>query len=442
MKPFIVVQGPVATRSGYGNHTRDLVTSLIKANKYDIKIISLPWGSCPMDALKSDNTEHVEIIKCIASQHINRQPDVFIQISVPNEFQAHGKYNIGVTAGIETTQVSHEWIEGCNRMDMNIVTSEHSKDGFINSVYDKVNDKTKEKEGELRLTKPIDVLFEGLDLNVYNKTTKIHDTVLTELSTIKEDFCYLFTGHWLKGAIGQDRKDTGMMIKTFCEAFKNKQAKNRPGLVLKTSSATFSIIDRDEITKKIQQITAPYGNKAPNIYLLHGDLSDAEMNSLYNHDKIKSMISFTKGEGFGRPLLEFGITGKPIIASNWSGHIDFLHKDHCTLLPGELTQVHRSAADKFILESSKWFTVDYGYAVRVLQDCVSNYKQYLTRSRKQPHYIKSNFTLDQMADKFCKLVDDGLQSVPQQVSLKLPKLKKVESNTTKVKLPKLKKVDA
>jgi len=438
IRPFIVVQGPVATRSGYGNHTRDLVTALIKADKYEIQIISLPWGSCPTNALLPENPEHAEIIKCIARGNITRQPDVFIQISVPNEFQTHGKYNIGITAGIETTQVSHEFLEGCNRMDMNIVTSEHSKDGFVNTVYDKVDEKTKQKQGELRLTKPIEVLFEGLDLNVYKKTNEIDESVNIELSEIKDEFCFLFTGHWLKGSIGQDRKDIGMMIKTFCESFKNKQAKNRPALILKTSHATFSIIDRDEITKKIQQITEMYGNKVPNIYLLHGDLTDNEMNSLYNHPKIKAMISFTKGEGFGRPLLEFGITGKPIIASDWSGHKDFLK--YATLLPGELTQVHKSAADKFILRESKWFTVNYSYASNVLQDIVSNYKKYHEISRKQSHHVKTNFSLDLMSQKFCEIIDNALATVPQQMSLKLPKLKKV-NEPAKLKLPKLKKVN-
>jgi glycosyltransferase involved in cell wall biosynthesis len=438
MKPFIVIQGPVATRSGYGNHTRDLVTALIKADKYEIQIISLPWGSCPTNALKLDNAEHAEILKRIARGNINKQPDVFIQVSVPNEFQAHGKYNIGVTAGIETTQVSHDFIEGCNRMDMNIVTSEHSKDGFIKTVYDKVNDKTQQKEGTLQLTKPIQVLFEGLDLNVYKKTDNIHETVTSELSEIKDDFCFLYTGHWLKGALGQDRKDVGMLIKTFCESFKNKQLKNRPALILKTSHATFSIIDRDDITKKIQQILEPYGNKAPNIYLLHGDLTDEEMNSLYNHPKVKAMISFTKGEGFGRPLLEFGITGKPIIASDWSGHKDFLK--YATMLPGELTQVHKSAADKFILDSAKWFTVNYAYASKVIQDVTDNYKKYHEVSRKQLHHVKSNFSLNKMSEMFCDIVDQGLKGIPQQMSLNLPKLKKV-GTPPKLKLPKLKKVN-
>jgi len=399
MKPYIVVQGPVATRSGYGNHTRDLVTSLIKADKYDIHIVSLPWGVTPMNALEKDNPDHQAIELRIARQNITRQPDVFIQISVPNEFQPHGKFNIGITAGIETTLVSPEFLEGCNKMDLILTTSEHSKNSFVHSTYDKMDEKTKQKISELKLDKPIKTLFEGVDIDTYFKTSKLHETVVDELSNIKESFCYLFVGHWLTGDLGHDRKDVGMMIKTFCESFKNKSAKNRPGIILKTSHATFSIMDRDVIMSKIQQIIEPYGDKAPNIYLLHGDLLDAEMNSLYNHPKVKAMVSFTKGEGYGRPLAEFGMTGKPILASDWSGHKDFLK--HGIMLPGQLTNVHPSAADKFILKESQWFTVNYGYASKLLQDVMSNYKKYLEISRKQTQHIKNEFSLQKMAN-VCK----------------------------------------
>jgi glycosyltransferase involved in cell wall biosynthesis len=439
MKPFIVVQGPVATRSGYGNHTRDLVTSLIRSEKYEIQIISLPWGSTPGDALKSDNPDHEAIIKCIATQNISRRPDVFIQVSVPNEFQPMGKYNIGVTAGIETNQVSPEFLEGANRMDLLITTSEHSKEGFVKTTYDAVDKNTQQKTGVLKIEKPIEVLFEGIDTKVYKKTNKLDKTVITEMSQVKEDFCYLFVGHWLKGDLGHDRKDVGMLIRVFAETYKNKAARNRPALILKTSSATFSIIDREDITRKIQSILQPFGNKAPNVYLLHGDLTDSEMNSLYNHSKIKAMVSFTKGEGFGRPLLEFTATGKPVIASGWSGHVDFL-KDYSVLLPGSINEINPSAADKFLLKGSKWFTVDYGYAMRVLKDVSDNYKKYLENSRKQMTHTKKNFTLDAMAEKFVAIIDKGLEGVPQQVDLKLPKLKKVDE-TPKLTLPKLKKVE-
>ena len=419
-KPFIVVQGPVATRSGYGNHTRDLVLGLINSDKYEIQIISLPWGNCPMNAFEKDNLDHQKIVNCIARQNITRQPDVFIQVSVPNEFRKVGKYNIGITAGIETTQVSHEFLQGANNMDLIITTSEHSKEGFLKTFYDKIDEKTKEKKGVLKLETPIEVLFEGADLNIYKKTKDIHESVSEQLSQIKDDFCYLFVGHWLKGDIGHDRKDIGMMIKTFCETFKRKSKHNRPGLILKTSHATFSIKDRFQIEQRIQQLIKPYGNNAPNIYLLHGDLEDAEMNSLYNHPKVKAMVSFTKGEGFGRPLLEFGLTGKPIIASNWSGQVDFLK--YGIMLPGEITQVHKSAADKMILKGSGWFTVNYSSASQVIADVVSNYKKYLELSRKQTQHVKDNFSLEKMGKILCDIVDKGLESQPKQVSLKLPKL--------------------
>jgi len=441
MKPFIVIQGPVATRSGYGNHTRDLVLSLIKADKYDIQVISLPWGNTPMDALKSNNPDHMAISNVIARQPINKQPDVFIQVSVPNEFQAPGKFNIGITAGIETNAVSPEWIEGCNRMNMVITTSEHSKQGFIKPVYDVLDKNTNQKVKELRLEKPIKVLFEGLDTNVYKQTKDIHETVLNELSAIKDTFCYLFVGHWLKGDFGADRKDVAMTIKTFCEAFKNKSPQNRPALILKTSHATFSIMDRDEVMKKIQAIIAPYGKNIPNIYVLHGDLTDEEMNSLYNHPKVKAMISFTHGEGYGRPLLEFSVTGKPVIAPNWSGHIDFLK--HATLLPGQLTKIHPSAADQFLLKDTEWFTVDYGYAAMVLRDCVDNYKTYLEKGKRQAYVAREAFNLDLMADEFVGIIDSALSSVPTQVQLNLPKLNKVgalNSEPPKITLPTLKKV--
>lgn len=442
MKPFIVLQGPVATRSGYGNHTRDLALSLIKSNKYDLKIISLPWGNTPMNALEHDNEDHQLIDKHIARANINTKPDVFIQVSVANEFQPLGKYNIGITAGVETDTVPYEFLQGANRMDLLLVTSEFTKEGFVKSVYDQIDDKTKQKTGELKLEKPIEVLFEGADLDIYKKikSTELDTDLVDELSSIDTEFNFLFVGHWLKGDFGQDRKDVGMMIKTFCEAFKNKSSKNKPGLILKTSHATFSIMDREETMSKIQQITSVYGSKAPKIYLLHGDLSDEQMNSLYNHPKVKAMISFTKGEGFGRPLLEFTLSEKPVIASQCSGQQDFLK--HAHPLVGDQTEIHKSATDKFLVQGSKWFTVNYGYAAGVLRDCADNYKNYLKAAKRQAYHSKTNFSFEAMSDKFITYIDSALESVPKQVKLNLPKLNKVSDTPSKIKLPKIEKVDA
>lgn len=439
MKKTVIVMGPVATRSGYGNHTRDIVRSLINSDKYDVKVISLPWGECPMTAL--DPEADVDIINCIATTQINYQPDIHIQVSVPNEFQAFGKYNIGITAGIETTVCAPEWIEGCNRMDKIITVSEHSKKVFQDTVFDKVNDKTKQKVGELKLEKPIEVLFEGVDVDIFHKESNIEQTVIDQLREVKESFAFLFVGHWLKGDIGQDRKDVGMLIKVFAEAFKNKTSRNKPALILKTSGATFSIMDRDAIMARISSILAPYGNKAPNVYLLHGDMTEEEINSLYNHPKVKAMVSLTKGEGYGRPLAEFGTSEKPIIASGWSGHVDFLKPDCSILLPGKLTDVHASAADNHILAQGKWFTVDYAAAAKAMHDVMENYDRYKIGAKKQAEHINTNFTLEKMEEKLVEMIDSAAASIPQPVALKLPKLKKAgDVEAPKIKLPKLQKI--
>ena len=406
MKPVLVISCPASSRSGYGDHSRDLIRSLIAIDKYDVQIIDQRWGNCDMTET-SDKEITSRFIKQMAAQ-----PDIWIQVTVPNEFQPIGKYNIGITAGIETNMVSSPWIEGVNRMDLIIVPSKHSKEVFEKTVYDKIDDKTKQKVGELKCNKPIEVLFEGLDLSKFFKTKNIVKSIADTMDQIKEKDCYLFTGHWMNGEFGHDRKDVGGMIRIFLESFKNKSSRNQPALVLKTSSATFSVTDREIILKKIEKIKNGVDSKnLPNIYLIHGNLTEEELNSLYNHPKIKAMISFTHGEGYGRPLLEFGITGKPVIAPNWSGHVDFL-SENGILLPGELKKVHSSVVwENVIIKESSWFYVDYGYASGLIKDVEKNYKKYLQKSRKQTQYIKNNFTLDQMKNVFEKQLDNYLPKV-------------------------------
>jgi glycosyltransferase involved in cell wall biosynthesis len=430
--------GPVATRSGYGAHARDILSSLIRSNKYDIKVISLPWGATPMDALDNDDELSVAIRSRIVP-HFTEQPDIFIQVSIPNEFQPVGKFNIGITAGIETTACAPQWIEGCNRMNLIITTSHHSKDVFEMTSYDQMDKNTNQKVGELRLTTPIEVLLEGSDLETYFKTDDINIDIDRELKDVKESFAFLFVGHWIQGGLGADRKDIGMLIHTFCNAFKDKASSNKPALILKTSGATFSIIDREECTRKIQEVRAMIGPKAPNVYLLHGDLTDNEMNSLYNHPKIKAMVSFTHGEGYGRPLQEFALIGKPVITSDWSGHLDFIKKEYHTLLPGEVKQVDQSAVNDWILSNASWFVVNHIYAAQVLKHVYDNYKDYVEKSRKGIKYLKDNFSIEAMDKALDDIMSKYESKMPQQVKLQLPTLIKT-SQPKQIQLPKLQKI--
>ena len=417
----VVVSCPIDTYSGYGARARDLVKALIETKKYDVKILSQRWGNTRFGYLKDHN--ETDLASRLVPK-LDSKPDIWMQVSVPNEFQAVGNYNIGVTAGMETTLVHQSWLDGCNRMDLVLTSSTHSVNTFKKTVYEERDTNTKQVVRKIELQKPIDIIFEGVDLSKYKPTNSKLD-----LSDIKESFCYLLVGHWMQGEFGQDRKNVGYTIKSFLEAFKNKQTP--PALILKSMQVGTSIIDRTRMLKKIDQIRKTVKGKLPNIYLLHGEMSDSEMNDLYNHSKVKVMVSHTKGEGFGRPLLEFASIGKPIIASGWSGHVDFLSKEYTVLIGGELKNVHKSAAVKdMILEDSKWFTPNDQEVARAYKETFKNHKKFVTLAKRQRKLVVDNFSYQKMVEVLDKILDANVAELPQQVQLTLPKLN----------LPKLEKV--
>jgi glycosyltransferase involved in cell wall biosynthesis len=432
MKPLVFISCPIDTYSGYGARSRDIALAIIKSEKYDVKIIPQRWGATPFGFLKSDNPDHKLMLDCLWSNpQLPKQPDCWIQITVPNEFQPIGKFNIGITAGIETTVCAPQWIDGVNRMNLTLVSSKHAKTVFENSKFDERSNSTQQIIRKIELQAPIEVLFEGVNTNIYQKIDKADGSeVWHVLDDVKEEFNFLYVGHWLQGEIGQDRKDTGMLVKTFLETFKNK--KQRPGLILKTAGVNHSIMDREDMLDRIRKIEESVEGDLPSIYLLHGELLDEEVNELYNHPKVKAHVSFTKGEGYGRPLLEASISQKPIIAPNYSGHIDFLNPEMSILIPGQLTQIHPSAVvQDMLLPESNWFTVDYKKASETLEDVYKNYKKYIDGAKRQSYISRTEFNLDKMAEKLISILDE---KIPKPVQLKLPQLKKIE-------LPKLKKVE-
>jgi len=313
-------------------------------------------------------------------------------------------------------------------MQLLIVPSEFTKKTF---------EDTAKKHGKTITTK-LEVVPEYFDETVYStkaESASSADTVMSVLNDIPESFVYLSVGHWLSGQLGEDRKNVGGVIHSFFNTFKNK--KNTPALLLKCSGATYSVMDRMEIENRIEQIRDMFGkDKLPNVYLLHGELSDDEMNALYNHSKVKAMFSLTKAEGFGRPLLEFSTTGKPIIAPHYSGQADFLKKDFICEIPGVLTPIHPSAQNEFLIGDAKWFTPDYGFVSKMLEDVVKNYKKWVELAKRQRYFVNSTFTktaVSAVYERVLGIADKGISKIPKPVELKLPQLKKIE-------LPKLQKV--
>jgi glycosyltransferase involved in cell wall biosynthesis len=407
-----VISSPVATQSGYGHHAREVIKQFIdkRGEEWDIKLLSMPWGHTPFTF-----PIPLDWQRRIIPLPLTAQPDIWVQITVPNEFQPVGKYNIGVTAGTEGDVCPADWIAKINQMQVTIVPSQFTKSVFVETA----------KRNNLSITTNIQVIPEYFDETQYNN--KSVTTSVAGLNEIKQSEAFLSVGHWLQGQVGEDRKNIGGMIHCFFNTFKNK--KDAPALILKTSGATYAVTDRFEMQNRINQIASLFrGERLPAVYILHGDLTTAEMNALYNHPKVKAMVSFTKAEGFGRPLLEFATTGKPIIAPHYSGQVDFLKKDFICALPGQLTPIHQTAQNDFLIGDAKWFTPDYGYASAMFKDVLKNYKKWVELAKRQRYFVNSTFTetaVSTIYDRVLEIIDSGIDKLPKAVELKLPKLQKV-----------------
>lgn len=443
-KPVCVIQGPVFNRSGYGDWATTIAKSLVRQDKYDVKILPTRWGNCQtkrfIEELK-DPSDQLLFSKFL-QKGLDKQPELFIQVTIPNEFQKVGKYNIGMTAGIETTACAGEWIEGVNRMDLTIGLSNHVKKVFQDTKY-----KKKHQNGQdevIEVTKPLEVCFWGANTEIYKKTDVIEETIDSVLSKIPEKHGFLFVGQWTHPGLYNDRKDIGNLIKTFCNAFKNFDPNNRPCLILKTNGAGYSTVDRFEILDRINKIRNSVSDNSPNVYLIHGELNDVEMNSLLNHPKVISHVSFTHGEGFGHPMLLSTLSGKPLLAPNWSGHLDYLNPTNANLLPGTLVDVDRKSVNDWIIKESKWFKVSYSLAEDKLKYIYQNRNN--EKLIQKAEYLRAEnaekFSLGAMDKKLWNLLDKYVPEFATENKFVLPKLKSVGSSianvTDKLTLPKLK----
>jgi hypothetical protein len=273
-KPIFIVSCPIDTYSGYGARSRDVVKAIIEIDKYNLKVIPQRWGNTPWGFIEDHEEDWGFLNKHLFRPQPNQQypkPDIWMQITIPSEFAPVGKFNIGCTAGIESTGCDHTWVEGLNRMDMNWVSSRHSKKVFTEVGFEQRDRQGRTTGHVLKNTKPIEVVFEGANLDVYKHLPS--DEVKLDLSAIKETFCYLFVGHWMQGDMGHDRKNVGLMIDYFFKAFKNK--KQKPALILKASTGRNSYMSREAILNKIGKIKKQYINDdLPNVYVLNGALTD------------------------------------------------------------------------------------------------------------------------------------------------------------------------
>jgi len=410
-----LVKAPALTNSGYGRHSRQIINALLQDEMFEVYTESLNWGNCSY--LTHETEEKKKLLELIRKTEVYKMQggpddwDLFIHVTIPNEFEKRAKFNIGITAAIESDRCSHVWIQKCNEMDLIIVPSEHAKKGIEGTTVDWHNEKTGQT-GVIKLTKPIVICNEGIDINIFKNYRQVvqmpssfkeyHDKIKLE-----PDFNFLCVGQWGPGTYKEDRKNIAQTIRYFIETFLGQKD---VGLVLKINMGKNTVIDYYNCLDRINQIKSNYKQEdIPPIYLLHANLTEEEMAALYCHPKIKALVSFTHGEGYGLPLLEAAAVSLPIIATNWSGHLDFLEKGQFSPVDYDIVTIPEKAIwENILIKESRWAEVKEEDAKRRLKKMTTSYFQPEEWSKELSEKIKNKFNLETINEKLILTIKQNL----------------------------------
>lgn len=384
-KKSVLLRGPVLTQSGYGVHIRQVAKWLLSKNDIDLSIQALPWGDTPW-LLDKDAEEG--LIGEIMNRTVDvsgKRYDVTFQLQLPNEWDPSlGEYNVGMTAGVETDKCNPAWIDSCNTMSIIVVPSSHAKN-CLTATSDK-------------LKTPVRVIPEA-----YSKAITFSTRTSIDELKFSTDFNFLLFGQITGNNPENDRKNIFYTIKWFCEAFKDDKD---VGLVIKTNAGRNTNIDRKIVTQMFEGLLREVRrSQFPRIHLLHGDMSDEEVASLYRHNQIKALLSLTRGEGYGLPILEAAASGLPIIATGWSGHTDFLRHGKYIEILYKLDVIHNSRVDdKIFMKGSRWAQPseeDFKKKVLKFKNASSAPKEWASHLKE---VILREYSLDNIAKSYEEIV--------------------------------------
>jgi len=411
MKKKIIVRAPVLSRSGYGEHARFVLRALkTKEDIYDIHILNTNWGKTGWIYENNEERRWIDeiILKTSSYMQQNKYFDASIQVTIPNEWQKLASINIGVTAGIETTKVSPQWIEKSHEVDKIITISEHSKNVYLNTSYEAQNTKTGETIKNFRCDTPIEVVhypvrtFEPANINL----------------NLETDFNFLTVSQW------GPRKNVENTVAWFIEEFIDIPV----GLVIKTFIVNNSTIDRYETEKRIKSVLKKYPQRKCKVYLLHGDMSDEEMTALYTHPKIKAMVLLTHGEGFGLPLFEAAYNGMPVLAPDWSGHLDFLYKptedkkgrirnkSHFAKIDYDIGPIPKKVVwDGVLIKDSMWCYPKQGSYKMRLREVYKECGRFKKQAKDLQSWILKNFSEKQQYQKFIDAIESVILPADDEV---------------------------
>lgn len=408
-KKNIGMMAPFTSYSGYGEYGRAIAKMIIQQykDKQNINIFLFDFTSNVISeeqCFNLENSSYSDIAKYIQlNEEIQKQFfDIFMTVSVPMAFVQKGLINIGITALAQGDKIHPQLIANCNRMDEVIVMSDFNINSLRESVY-----RTQDNQ-EIKISVPISKINHPFKIITIKEKTDITQF----LDSIPQKFLFLTVGEWLPGSVGNDRKDIGALISSFIKAFPNNKD---IGLLLKCQQGRSSILSEYSIKERILQISKGVGIeiKVDNIYFISGNLSEQQMIQMYSHDKVKAYVSYTHGQSYGIPIMQFsGNTGKPLLIPYHSGIQQYILPEHNDILISKFVQVPQQLFQtfyrEFLIPESKWNSVQYQYAMFKMGQCINEYSKKLQKSKLQQKHIKENFSYSNISPSISKILDKYL----------------------------------
>ena len=394
MKKKIFVRAPCLTQSGYGEQSRFALRALrSREDLFDIYLQPIPWGQTGW-IWEDDEFRQWMDTRIIETQLMIQQgalqPDISLQITIPNEFQKLAPVNIGYTAGIETTKVAPQWLQkGNEEVDKILVVSNHAKTSYENTVAQATTQSG--QKVPYRLETPVEVVWE---------TTPKAEAEPIPGFELTNDFNFLVVSQM------GPRKNFDNTVKWWVEEFIDQEV----GLVIKTNIKANSTMDLEHTEATLQSVLSNYPDRKCKVYLLHGDLSAGQMTSLYTHPKIKALVNLSHGEGFGLPMFEAARVGLPIVAVGWSGHLDFLNhedRDYFLNVSHKIMNIQENAVWNGVLEpDSQWAFADQGSYKMGLRMMYTKWEEMKEQAKELQTIIDNKFNEEELYARFCKSIYD------------------------------------